>query len=243
MGGVRASPLSSPSRSARAGPRAARGATRTAARSELVRRERTARPSFKVAGNVTPRGRQSDRGACDLRPRGRHYAALSPGLAVHPVTRVVVALLVTPAPVAAQAARVEISVPAALRAAPLTGRMYVFVTRHADVEPRLQVRGESDCIPFFGVDVTQLAPGTAAIIDGATLGYPLSSLRDIPAGDYYLQALVNVYTEFHPADGHTLWLHDDQWEGQQFNPAPGNLASDLRQRPLDPAPAGTRPLQ
>jgi len=36
--------------------------------------------------------------------------------------------------------------------------MYVFVTRHDDVEPRLQVRHESDCTPFFGVDVTHLSP-------------------------------------------------------------------------------------
>ncbi len=80
-----------------------------------------------------------------------------------------------------QGPRVEITVPAALRAAAATGRMYVFVTRHDDVEPRLQVRHESDCTPFFGVDVTQLAPGAPGVIDGGTLGYPVSSLEEIPA--------------------------------------------------------------
>ncbi len=159
------------------------------------------------------------------------------------VTGVVVALLATPSHIVAQATRVEISVPAALRPTPLTGRMYVFVTRHANVEPRLQVRGESDCIPFFGVDVTQLAPGTSAVIDGATLGYPVSSLGQVPAGDYYVQALLNVYTEFHRGDGHTLWLHDDQWEGQQFNRAPGNLVSEVRRVHLDSASADTIRLQ
>ncbi len=144
---------------------------------------------------------------------------------------------------AAQGPRVEITVPAALRAAPLTGRMYVFVTRHADVEPRLQVRHESDCTPFFGVDVAQLAAGTPGIIDGATLGYPVSSLKDIPAGDYYVQGLLNVYAEFHRADGHTLWLHDDQWEGQQFNKAPGNLVSEVRKVHFDPARADTIRLE
>src|SRR5207245_2958073 len=48
---------------------------------------------------------------------------------------------------------------------------------------------ESDCTPFFGVDVSALAPGAVAAIDGATLGYPVASLKDIPAGDYYVQAL------------------------------------------------------
>ena len=87
-----------------------------------------------------------------------------------------------PVPAVAQA-RFELTVPAAMRATPVTGRMYVFVARHEDVEPRLQVRHESDCTPFFGVDVTQLAPGTPGVVDGSTLGYPVAGLKDIPAGD------------------------------------------------------------
>src|SRR5437870_5470700 len=39
-----------------------------------------------------------------------------------------------------QSVRVEITVPASLRGTPVTGRMYLFVTRHDDVEPRLQDR-------------------------------------------------------------------------------------------------------
>jgi hypothetical protein len=60
-------------------------------------------------------------------------------------------------------------------------------------------------------------------------------LREVPAGDYYAQALVNVYTEFHRADGHTIWAHMDQWEGQQFNRSPGNLYSEVRKAHLDSA--------
>src|SRR5439155_972810 len=80
-----------------------------------------------------------------------------------------------------QNVRVEITVPASLRGTPVTGRIYLFVTRHDDVEPRLQVRHESDCTPFFGVDVTQLAPGAPGVIDGTTPGYPVSSPKEIPA--------------------------------------------------------------
>jgi hypothetical protein len=144
-------------------------------------------------------------------------------------------------PAAAQ--RVEIRVAAALRATPVTGRMYVFVSRSDDVEPRLQARHESDCTPFFGVDVTALAAGTPGVIDGTTLGYPVASLREIPAGDYYVQGLLNVYSEFHRTDGHTLWLHDDQWEGQQFNRSPGNLVSEVRKVHLDPAGTDTIRLE
>src|SRR5438876_5180541 len=45
-----------------------------------------------------------------------------------------------------------------------------------------------------------------------SFGAPVHSLRDIPAGDYFLQAILNIYTEFHRADGHRVWLHMDQWE-------------------------------
>ena len=144
-------------------------------------------------------------------------------------------------PAAAQ--RVEILVSPALRATPVTGRMYVFVSRGDDAEPRLQVRHESDCTPFFGVDVTALPAATAGVLDGTTLGYPVASLKEIPAGDYYVQGLLNVYSEFHRADGHTLWLHDDQWEGQQFNNSPGNLVSDVRKVHLDPAAPDTVRLE
>src|SRR5262249_11663340 len=52
--------------------------------------------------------------------------------------------------------------------------------------------------------------------------------------DYYVQALVSVYVDFHRADGRVLWMHDDQWEGQQFNISPGNLVSDVQKVHLDP---------
>src|SRR5256885_14821754 len=121
--------------------------------------------------------------------------------------------------------------------------MSVFVARGAGPEPRLKAGHEGDCTPFFGVDVTALAAGTPGVIDGTTLGYPVAHLGDIPAGDYYVQGLLNVYSEFRRADGHTLWLHDDQWEGQQFNRSPGNLVSEVRKVHLDPARADTVRLE
>ena len=73
------------------------------------------------------------------------------------------------------------------------------------------------------------------MIDAATLGFPVESLSRLPAGDYYVQALVNVYTEFRRADGHVVWAHMDQWEGQRWNQSPGNLVSDVQRVHLDPA--------
>jgi hypothetical protein len=113
--------------------------------------------------------------------------------------------------------------------------MFVILSRQEDKDLRNQIGNWEQETPFFGVDVSALAPGNAAIIDADTLGYPLKSLREIPAGDYYVQALVNVYSEFHRSDGHTIWAHMDQWEGQQFNRSPGNLYSAVQKIHLDPA--------
>jgi hypothetical protein len=118
-----------------------------------------------------------------------------------------------------------IAVDPAVRAQPLTGRVFVFVSRSAHPEPRLQYGGLADTIPFFGRDVDALPPGASATIDAATPGYPVLTPRDLPSGDYTVQALANVYTRFARADGHTIWAHADAGEGQQFTLSPGNLVS------------------
>lgn len=125
--------------------------------------------------------------------------------------------------------RFEISFPASVHAAPITGRIFLFISSNGSTEPRLQ----SPAI-LLGTDVRGARPGEPAIIDGATLGYPAHSLGGVPPGDYYVQAVLNVYTEFHRADGHVIWAHMDQWEGQQFSRSPGNLASEPQKLHLDP---------
>jgi hypothetical protein len=146
-----------------------------------------------------------------------------------------VALATTP-PLAAQTggARFEISFPASVHGEPITGRVFVFIARDSASEPRFQGGSLGANGPFFGVDVDHLAPGASARIDGATPGFPIASLRDIPEGDYYVQAVLNVYTQMHRADGHTIWVHADQWEGQQFVESPGNLVSKVRRVHIAP---------
>src|SRR5215467_4235286 len=130
----------------------------------------------------------------------------------------------------------EVSFPAAAHAEKITGRVFVFLSKKNEQEPRLATDGLGDAGLMFAADISALAAGQAGIVDGSALGSPIRSLRDVPAGDYYVQALVNVYTEFHRADGHTIWAHMDQWEGQQFNLSPGNLYSEVQKVHLDPAP-------
>ncbi len=129
----------------------------------------------------------------------------------------------------------EISFPETVCAEPVTGRAFVMVARNGEREPRLQAGSWRNCVPFFGVDVENLKPGETVVIDENVLGYPLKSLGEIPEEDYYVQGLLNIYTEFHRSDGHVLWLPMDQWEGQQFNRSPGNLISEVKKVHLDAA--------
>ncbi len=127
------------------------------------------------------------------------------------------------------ATRFAISFPASLHAAPITGRVFLFIAKSGSTEPRLQ-----NGAMFLGADVHAARPGDAAVIDGAALGYPTHSLAELPSGDYYVQAVLNIYTEFHRADGHVIWAHMDQWEGQNFSISPGNLVSEPKKLHLDP---------
>ena len=128
-------------------------------------------------------------------------------------------------------ARFEISFPAAAHAGPVTGRVYLMISNKNDPEPRLQI-GRTGA-PFFGRDVEKLAPGQTAVIDSSDLGSPVLSLAEVPAGDYWVQAFVNIYSEFRRSDGHVVWMHDDQWEGQRWNRSPGNLYSKPQRVSLD----------
>jgi hypothetical protein len=140
-------------------------------------------------------------------------------------------LLVLPAVAGAQ--RFEISFSKGAHAAPVTGRAYVAISRDSSRTPISQT-GETG-VPLFGVNIDNLAAGAAAVIDGKTVGYPLAHLGDLPRGTYYVQPFVNVYTKFARADGHTVWLHMDQWEGQNWKRSPGNLFGDPVKVTIDPA--------
>jgi len=136
---------------------------------------------------------------------------------------------------AAADSRFEISYPAGLDNGPITGRVFVTISKNNRVEPRLQAGSYGGSVPFYGLDVSALKPGDTAVIDASVLGYPLDGLNQLPAGEYYVQAVLNVYTQVHRKDGHVIWVHMDQWEGQKWNRSPGNLVSDVQRVRLDPA--------
>ncbi len=123
--------------------------------------------------------------------------------------------------------------------APITGRAFVMVTRSIDKQCRSRgCRSAGPACRSSAATWSSSQPEKIVSIDGSDLGTPLDSINDIPAGDYYVQAVVVVYSEFHRADGHVLWMHDDQWEGQRWNRAPGTLYSAVEKVHIDPNAGG-----
>ena len=136
--------------------------------------------------------------------------------------------------------RFAISFPAARSAQPLDGRVLLFISDDGKAEPRTQTdqyRANSTK-PIFGVDVDGLKPGADVVIDDTIAGWPARSLRDIPPGDYVVQALINRYETFHRADGHTIKMPMDEGEGQHWESKPGNFYSKPVKMHVDAAAGG-----
>jgi len=134
---------------------------------------------------------------------------------------------------AVAAERFEISFPKEMSAAPLDGHVMLLISTNERPEPRFQISYTASTQQAFGVDVDALAPGAAAVVDSTTLGYPRDSLKDIPAEDYYIQAVLNIYETFQLANGHTVKLPPDKGEGQHWLSKPGNLYSKPQKVHLD----------
>ena len=135
--------------------------------------------------------------------------------------------------------RIEVTYAAEVHEGPLTGRLFLGLSPSADPEPRIaaynSARQRDGRVPFFAADVTGVAPGETMVIDSAADGYPYARLGELPPGDYRVQALLHVYTEYRRRDGHVIWAPQDQWEGQRWAFSPGNLVSIPQRVRVDPA--------
>jgi hypothetical protein len=123
---------------------------------------------------------------------------------------------------------VSISFPSATSAKPLDGRLMLLLSNDPSEEPRMQINDTPKSQMVFGVTVDGWKPGDPITIGDDAQGYPRAHLRDVPPGDYTVQAVLNVYETFHRADGTTIKLSADRGEGKQWNIAPGNLMSKPR---------------
>jgi hypothetical protein len=128
-------------------------------------------------------------------------------------------------PVALVAQSISVTFPREVSAQPLDGRLLLCLSTDPSDEPRNQIDDTPRTQLVFGLTVDGWQPGKPAIVDASASGYPIRSLKDVPPGEYYVQAVLNKYETFHRGDGKTVKLHMDQGEGQHWNISPGNLYS------------------
>ncbi|AXC13672.1 hypothetical protein ACPOL_4399 [Acidisarcina polymorpha] len=132
--------------------------------------------------------------------------------------------------------RIEMTVPASQ---PLHGHLVLVMSRNDKTEPRNQLSEDYLSAQGFGVDVDGLEANKPIVVSAETFGYPRRSLADIDAGDYYVQAVFNVYELFHLASGKSIWLPPDKGEGQHWNAKPGNPYSRPVKLHFDPNSGAT----
>src|SRR5215813_5418144 len=135
----------------------------------------------------------------------------------------------------ANTSRFLISFPKSQSDQPLDGRLLLVLSNDPSDEPRMQINDSPRSQMIFGIDVEAMRPEQSVIVDDSAFGYPVQHLRDVPAGDYFVQVVFHRYETFPRADGHTVKLPMDRGEGQHWNIAPGNLYSVPRKVSLGPS--------
>ncbi len=120
----------------------------------------------------------------------------------------------------------------------MDGRLLLLISTDDSAEPRFQISDGPGTQQVFGLDVNDWQPGSEAVFTKEDFGYPVQSLSELPAGEYFVQVLLQKYETFRRADGHVVQLPMDQGEGRQWNRAPGNPYSKPRKVHFDPAKAG-----
>jgi hypothetical protein len=118
-----------------------------------------------------------------------------------------------------------VSFSAELSGEPQDGRLLLLLSNNDRAEPRFQITDGLNTQLVFGIHVEGMRAGEVVRIDGSAFGYPIQRISDIPAGEYYVQALLNRYETFTLKSGHTVKLPPDKGEGQQWNLKPDNFYS------------------
>jgi hypothetical protein len=105
------------------------------------------------------------------------------------------------------------------------GRLLLLLATHDEQEPRFLVNNSAGTQLVFGQNVEDWQGGNDVTFDDDAIGFPLGSLAEVPAGTYYVQALLNRYKDFSLSNGKVVSLPPDRGEGQQWNRKPGNFYS------------------
>ena len=96
----------------------------------------------------------------------------------------------------------------------IEGRVLLLLGHNDEKEPRFQINDKAGTGLVFGIDAIGEQPSKGVTIDGNVFGYPIKSLDDIPAGEYWVQGLLHRYETFNLKTGHIVKLPMDRGEGQ-----------------------------
>ena len=129
----------------------------------------------------------------------------------------------------------SISIADSLKEPALDGRLLLLLSKTKSAEPRMLINDAANTQMVFGINADNWKPGTALLVDMHAFGYPIERLNDVPAGEYYVQALLHKYETFQLETGHTVKLPMDRGEGQHWNIAPGNIYSAPVKIKFDPS--------
>jgi hypothetical protein len=122
--------------------------------------------------------------------------------------------------------RFEVTIKQGPVASPKDGRLFVILGRTQNPEPRRTFdRTGLDAPQVLARDLNGLGPGAVAVAAQHAFAYPITNLANVPAGDYFVQALFDCNAD--------LRLRD----------APGNLYSKPQKIHLDPAQGGEWKLE
>src|SRR4051794_12478574 len=91
--------------------------------------------------------------------------------------------------VSAAAQTFRVSIDPALKDPVQDGRLMLLLSKTNKAEPRFQISDGAGTQLVFGIDVEGWKPGTTQLMDVQAIGYPIERLKDVPAGDYYVQVL------------------------------------------------------
>lgn len=121
--------------------------------------------------------------------------------------------------------KVQITISDELASEVKDGRLLLLMHHSDQTEPRFAVSDDVGSAQVIGMDFENHKQGEAFTFDLNNFGYPIENFKDIPEGEYWVQAYVVKYETFNRADGHTIKMPMDQWEGRQWNKTPGNIYS------------------
>ncbi|KAI9919500.1 hypothetical protein PsorP6_017731 [Peronosclerospora sorghi] len=115
----------------------------------------------------------------------------------------------------ASIARFRINFPASVHAQPITGRLMVCIAQKHAVkdpqghdQPRFLITDSATTQQMFAIDVWNFAPGEdSRDVNGThAIGYPILWMDQVPADEYWVQAVLHPYVEYNRSDGWKLHL-------------------------------------